>query len=355
MSVVEQATPQAGPGSAVVRILAAGVLTYAGRVYSGKKPYLYPIPFVPGSSAIGRIAAVGPDAIGLKPGQLIYFDCYIHGRDDTTSLILHGLSAGFTPGSHVLMENTWRDGTYAEYAKLPLENCFPMDETRLLGSLTGGGLGYTVEDLTYLLTMSVPVGGLRDVDVRAGEKVIITPATGAFGGAAVVVALAMGASVIAMGRNAEALERLKAFSPKGRIRTVQNTGDVAADVKELTKDGLADVFLDISPGTAIKSTHFKSCIKALRRGGRVSLMGAHEELLLPTQTIMLYDLTVKGKWMYTKEDIRFMIKLVETGYLKLGEAGGIKTVGTFPLGQFDAAFDAAAKMSGPFLQAVITP
>lgn len=355
MSVVQQATPQAGPGSAVVRVLAAGVLTYASRVYSGKKPYLYPVPFVPGSSAIGRVAAVGPDATRLQPGQLVYFDSYVHGRDDTTSLFLHGLSAGFTPGSNKLMESAWRDGTYAEYAKLPLENCFPMDETRLLGSPAKGGLGYTVEDLIYLLTISVPFGGLRDVDVKAGEKVIITPAAGAFGSAAVVAALAMGARVVAMGRNVEALERLKKLSPEGRITIVQNTGDVTTDLKGLTKDGPADVFFDISPGKAATSTHFKSCIQALRRGGRVSLMGAHRELSLPTQTIMLYDITVKGKWMYTKEDMRVMINMVETGYLKLGKAGCIETVGTFPLEQFDAAFDAAGKMSGPCLQTVIAP
>lgn len=281
----------------MVRILTAGVLTYADRVYSGKKPYPYPIPFVPGSSAVGRIASVGPDATKLKRGQLIYFDSYVCGRDDTESLFLHGLSGGFTQGSNSLMENMWRDSTYAEYSKLPLENCFPMDEARLLGSPANGGLGYTVEDLMYLLTISVPFGGLRDVDIKAGEKVIITPATGAFGSAAVVAALAMGARVVAMGRNVKTLERLKTFSSDGRVRIVQNTGDVAADVKELTKDGLADVFLDISPGKAYKSTHFKSCIQALRRGGRVSLMGAHEELpLVPFQTIMLYDITLKGKW-----------------------------------------------------------
>jgi len=352
---MSQTTPQPGPGSAVVRILSSAVLTYAWKVYSGKKPYPYPEPFVPGSSAIGRIAAVGPDATKLNPGQLIYFDCYIHGRDDPTSLFLHGLSAGFTPGSNRLMESSWRDGTYAEYSKLPLENCFPMDETRLLGSPADGGLGYTTEDLMYLLTISVPFGGLRDVDVKAGEKVIITPASGTFGSAAVVAALAMGARVVAMGRNVEALERLKTLSPEGRIRIVQNTGDVMTDVNELTRDGPADVFFDISPGKAVKSTHFKSCIQALRRGGRMSLMGAHEELALPTQTIMLNDLTIKGKWMYTKDDMRVMIKLVETGYLKLGEAGGIKTVGAFPLEHFDAAFEAAAKISGPCEQVVISP
>ena len=354
MSVEEQVTPQADPGSAVVRVLAAGVLTYGGNVYSGRKPYPYPTPFVPGSSAVGRVAAVGSDATKLKAGQLVFFDCYIHGRDDPTSLILSGVSSGFTPGSHLLMETAWRDGTYAEYAKLPLENCFAMDETKLLGSPADGGFGYTVEDLVYLLTMSVPFGGLRDVDLRAGEKVIITPATGAFGSAAVVAALAMGARIVAMGRNAEVLEQVKALRP-ARIQIVRNTGDVAADTKELTKDGPADVFLDISPGKAFKSTHFQSCIKALRRGGRASFMSVYEDLPLPIGTIMFNDLTVKGKWMYTKEDIRVMIHMAETGFLKLGKAGGITTVGTFSLEKFDAAFDVAAKMVGPYLQAVIAP
>ncbi|KAF5009903.1 hypothetical protein FDECE_3888 [Fusarium decemcellulare] len=355
ISVVSKATPQAGPGSIVIKVFSAAVLTYADRVYSGKKPYPYPEPFVLGSSAIGRVAAVGPDATSLKPGQLVFFDCFIEGRDNTNSLILHGLSSGFNPASNKLMDGEWRDSTYAEFSKVPLENCFPIDEARLMGSPVNGGLGYTAADLTYLLTISVPFGGLRDVDVKAGEKVIITPAAGTFGSAAVLGALAMGAQVIAMGRNQETLDKLKALSPEGRVRTVLNTGDVQADIKELTKDGPADVFLDISPGKAINSTHFKSCIQSLRRGGRVSLMGAHYEMTLPTQFIMLNDITVKGKWMYTKDDMRIMIKLLEAGYLKIGDAAGVQTVGAFPLEQFEEAFDTASKMSGPLLQTVIAP
>jgi threonine dehydrogenase-like Zn-dependent dehydrogenase len=147
------------------------------------------------------------------------------------------------------------------------------------------------------------------------------------------------------------LRKVKREIPESRISVVQNTDDLTADVKELAKGGMADVFFEISPEKAVKSTHFKSCIQALRRGGQVSLIGAHEELVLPTQTIMLYDLAVKGKWMH--EDMRILINLIGTGNLKLSNAGGIKTVGTFPLEQFDAAFDAAVKMNGPCLQAVI--
>lgn len=355
ISVVEQPTPQAVPGSAVIQILGAAVLSYAGDIFSGRKPYPYPTPFVPGSSAIGRVAGVGSDATKLEVGQLVYFDCYIHGRDDPDSSILHGLFYGFDPSSNKLMENEWRNGTYAEYSKVPLENCFPLDEQRLLGSPAEGGLGYNLADLSYLSKLAVPIGGLRDVDVRAGEKVIIAPATGAFGSAAVVAALAMGAQVIAVGRNLDALEKVKSLGPEGRVRTVQITGDVTHDVGELTKSGPADIFFDISPEQAAQSTHFTSCIQALGRGGRVSLMGAFMELSLPIMAMMGKDITVKCKFMYTKEDIRFMIRLVEAGNLKLGQAGGVQTAGLFPLEQFEAAFDTAAKMGGPGMQTIIAP
>ncbi|KAF4495132.1 alcohol dehydrogenase [Fusarium agapanthi] len=351
ISVVTQDTPQPCPGSAVIRVLSAGVLTYADRVYSGRKPYPYPEPFVIGSSAIGRVVAVGRDATSLKPGQLVFFDSFIQARDNPNSLILHGLSGGFDTASNKLMEGEWRDGTYAEYAKVPLENCFPLDENRLTNNRAEGGLGYSMADLAYLWTISVPFGGLQDIAIRSGEKVIISPAAGTFGSAAVLAALAMGAQVIAVGRNPETLSKVKALDPE-RIRTVLNTGHVENDVTELTKDGPADAFFDISPGKAITSTHFKSCILSLRRGGRVSLMGAHEELKLPTQSIMLNDITVKGKWMYTKDDMRNMVKLVEAGHLKLG---AVQTVGNFPMEKFAEAFEKAAKISGPLSHVIISP
>jgi threonine dehydrogenase-like Zn-dependent dehydrogenase len=221
-----------------------------------------------------------------------------------------------------------------------------------MGDPATGGLGYKLEDLMYLMPLLVPFGGLMDVGVKTGEKVIIAPATGMFGSAAILAALALGAQVIAMSRNLEALERLRAAYPGARLEIAQNTGDVEAETIQLMKDGPADVFFDISPGGAITSTHFKSCISALRRGGRLSLMGAHHELILPTQVIMLRDITLKGKWMFTSEDIRYLIKLVEQGYVKLDK---IKTVGVFPLDQFEAAFDAAAAIREPWTHVIIKP
>lgn len=73
------------------------------------------------------------------------------------------------------MRGEWRDGTFAEYAKVPLESCFALDEGRLTGSIRDGGLGYEVEQLAYITSLLVPYGGLRDIGLQAGETVIVAP------------------------------------------------------------------------------------------------------------------------------------------------------------------------------------
>lgn len=69
----------------------------------------------------------------------------------------------------------------------------------------------------------------------------MSPATGAFGGAAVLVALAMGAKVIAMGRSMETLEKTEKRSE--RIETVSITGHVLGDSEALKKSGAVNAFL----------------------------------------------------------------------------------------------------------------
>jgi D-arabinose 1-dehydrogenase-like Zn-dependent alcohol dehydrogenase len=251
-------TPQPTPGSAIVKVLAANVISYMARIYNGERKYSYPTPLVAGTSAIGRVAAVGPDSVLLKPGQLVFVDCVIRGRDDPSAIILSGITEGASEGSRKLMHGEWRDSTYAEYVKAPLESCFPLNESFLCGSPTGGGLGYEVERLAYISALLVPYGGLRDIRLEPGETVIIAPATGQFGGAAVLVVLAMGARVIAMGRNTEALAKLKTLSR--RVETVRITGNQEEEMTALQKFGSADAFFDISPRQASNSTHIKSAI-----------------------------------------------------------------------------------------------
>lgn len=337
-------TPPPTPGAAVVKVLAARVMSYAREVYNGVRKYDYPTPLTGGSSAIGRIAALGPDATVLKVSDLVYVDCTIRGRDDPDAIMLLGLVAGSSAGSRKLIDDEWRNGSFAEYVKAPLETLFRLDEHRLCGDPADGGLGYQHGQLNGLLFGLVPFGGLRSVSLSPGETVIIAPATGGFSSAAVMVAVAMGARVIAMGRNTTALAKLQeAFGPD-RVATVPLLGnDADAEKAALVKPfGPADVFLDLSPAAAAKSSHFAAAFAVLRHRGRVSLMGGIvDDLALPYGSIMRLSLSIKGKWMYDPEDVRLFIKMMESGVLDGRSIA--RVVGSFSLEEWSRAFDVAAE------------
>lgn len=343
--------PQAGPGSVVVKVLSAVVIPYSGDVLSGKRGYPLPLPFTPGLQAICRVTEAGPDATTLGPGQLVLFDATIRGRDDPDVIFVSGMLEGFTEAARKLSRNEWRDSTYAEYAKLPLENCLPLNEQRL------EALGYTADDLLHLTAMLVPMGGLSDLGLRAGETIVIAPATGHYGSAAVHVALAMGARVIAMGRNEESLAKLQALDEK-RVAIVRISNDAERDTQALVSKagGKLDAFLDVSSPMAAGSTHFISCINALKFGARVSLMGGVQDgLSLPYGAIIFGGLQVKGTWMSTRDQALTLIRMVETGVLPLGESRGLRLAGKFGLNEWEKAFEVAAKSAGPGETVALAP
>ena len=357
ITVEQRPFPQLTSGSALVRVLSVGLISYAGDVYSGKRPYPLPTPMVPGGHGAARVVAVGPDATTLKPGQLVYVQNFLVGRDDPDERCLFGAHSGATVGSRNLLEHEWRDATLAEYAKVPMENCIRLDEKRLLGSPSEGGLGYSIDDLASFLYPLIAYGGLIDIDLKPGETVIVSPATGGFGGSAVQVALAMGAgTVIAMGRNEEALKRVQSLDPT-RIKTVKLLGDNwEKELEALQQFGPIDAFFDISPPEASKSSHIKAGIMSLRRCGRVSLMGGlRGDVAMPAWQITHYNLQLKGKWMYEREDIRGFMQLVHSGLLRLGPAGGNEITGKFGLEQWKEAFDLAAEKAQMGQRAIINP
>ena len=348
-TVQDMEVPKAGPGSCVVQILTSQVVAYARKLYDGD---LYPLelPLVAGNSAIGRITSVGPDAARLAPGQLVLVDASIYARDDPTEKILSGMHAGMSDGSRKLMKGEWRNSSYAEMMKAPLESVFPLNEDILLGKL-----GYKVEELTYILRQLIPMGGLYDMNIKAGDRVIVAPASGAFSGAGVEVACALGANVIAAARNVDKLKEMQKQIGE-RVQTVMLTGNVEEDAKALQQYGEVDAYLDLSPPAAGKSTHFLACCLALKEKGKACFMGGvSENLSLPYGLIMFKCLELRGRYLYSREAIERTIRLVEGGFLKLGKAGGLSVVGPFGLNQWDEAFTQAEKQTGWGVQVVIKP
>lgn len=206
----------------------------------------------------------------------------------------------------------------------------------------------------------MPYGGLRSLALQAGETVVVAPATGGFSGAAVNVACAMGATVLAVGRNAAVLERVASRFPRGVVRPVPNTGDVQADAAALRAEAgggtTINAYLDLSPPQAAASTHLRSCFLALGRGGRAVMMGmVSSDLPVSYLQLGLQNQTVRGQFMYERADVRGVIRLVEKGLLRLGARGGYELRGRYKLEDIDECLraTAAACEAGQFV--LITP
>lgn len=359
LSIKTVPTPEPQPGSVIVRVLGTLVNGDAGRLLRGEGlaglDFTIPTLMIPGAYAVGRVAATGPDTTTLEVGQLVMMDPFVRGRDNGDVQILWGTFDGPSPASKRLMANAWRDAVSAQYVRAPLENTWALDERRLCGSPAEGGLGLAVADLVHAATSAVVYGGLRRVDLKAGETIVVAPATGLFSCAAVAVADAIGANVIAVGRNSERLEQLASYFP--RIRTVTTTGDIETDTTALRAYGPVDVFMDISPPVATGSSHLAAGMGAVRPYGRICLSGGRADPTLPInyQMAVFNNLTIHFQFMYEREDVRGVIRLVESGLLRLGKDAALRCLGEFPLENAMKAYREAmtATRMGGIL--VITP
>ncbi|KAK2762769.1 hypothetical protein FQN54_000943 [Arachnomyces sp. PD_36] len=336
LSVQEVPTPTPTHGSVVVKILHVLADAHIQSILKGEMFFTYPLPSTPGTHAIGRIAATGPDTTSFSVDQLVLLEPFVRARDNGDIHILRGLWDGPTPATKKFTEENFRHGFYSEYVRSPLENCWALNEQKLCGEL-----GYSTAELLSMNLSVLAYGGFRSADLVAGEKVVIAPATGWFSGAAVAAAVAMGASVVAAGRNLKVLERLRDTYGSNRVQIVQVKGDVEADMeafKNCFGGAPVDAFVDISPPRANGATHVRSGLQALRPYGRAIIMGfVTDDVAVSYAHAVLNNLTIRGQYMYERSDVRGLIKLVESGAMKLGKSGGMEVVGQFKLEEFDQA------------------
>ncbi|MCX5541243.1 zinc-binding dehydrogenase [Paraburkholderia sp. CNPSo 3076] len=339
--------PSAGTGEVIVDVVAAPVLSYAQEVFSGERRYPIALPIVPGCGAIGRVRTIGPDATKLQPGDWVFCDPTVRARDDALmpDIVLQGWSARGEGGE--TLQRYFHDGPFAERVRVPTENAVrigdidPADAARWCA----------------LNTLLVPYGGLLASDLRAGEILLVSGATGNFGSACVAVALAMGARcVVAPGRNVQALEKLaRKFGE--RVRTVALSGDEATDRERMQQaaPGPIDCVMDLMP-PSVPATTVRAAVMAVRPYGRVVLMGGvgmlgGAGLELPYPWIMRNDITVRGKWMYPRHAVTLMTGLIRGALLDLGHFD----VTTFALDDANEAVAHAAANGGPFSMTVIRP
>jgi len=339
--------PVLGTGEVIVDVAAAAIANYAAAVFSGARNYMLELPVVPGPGGIGRVRATGPDATRLKPGDWVFCDSTIRSRDDAVNPDTMLLGWTYVNAAALPLHRYYHHGSFAEQMLVPTENVTP------IGSIDAAEAGRWCA-VSQLL---VPYGGLLAADLRVGETLVVNGATGGFGSAGVAVALAMGAGrVVATGRNVRALEDLvRRFGP--RVKPAQMTGVETDDRRHIVElaGGPIDCVFDILPREA-SASQVRAAVLAVRPGGRVVLMGGvgrqgGTDLELPYPWLMRNDITVRGKYMYPRDAVPRMVRLVRAGLIDLAQYD----LTEFGLDDVNDAVSYAAANAGPRQLTVLRP
>ncbi|MDB5610427.1 MAG: alcohol dehydrogenase [Bradyrhizobium sp.] len=324
-------TPEPRPGSVLVRIEASALMSYLKAYVEGKLPIYNPPPgpFTIGTNGVGVVEAAGRDVWHLKSGQRVVLSSHFVAPENVEdpAQVLIGLTSS-PDAAQVLAD--WPDGTLAEYAVMPVEVVTPAE-------------GLDEFDATQLVAIGrciIPFGGLLRGRLAAGETLVVTGATGAYGTAAVLLGVAMGAArVIAAGRNATALEAV-ARAGGSRVSTVALTGDVQKDAGALraTSGGGAHMAFDMV-GQARDPKATLAALHSLRRGGRLVLMGSMTtDLPIPYTTLMINSWEILGQFMYPVSAYRRLLDLLRSGLLDIRAI----RPRVYPLAALPEAMEAAA-------------
>jgi alcohol dehydrogenase len=308
LSVETVDDPAPPPDGVVIEVRATGVCRSDWHGWMGHDTSIT-LPHVPGHELAGVIAAVGAEVRGLNEGDRVTAPfCCGCGRCEPcrrgeTQVCENQYQPGFT---------AW--GSFARYVPIPRAELNIVALPEELGFVDAAALG------CRFMTAWAAVG----VHGRAapGEWVAVH-GCGGIGLSAIMIASALGATVVAVDIDPGKLERARAF---GAAHTVDaREGDPSGPIREITSGG-AHVSLDAlgSAQTCVAS------IRSLRRQGRhvqVGLLLADDrKVALPMARILAYELEVLGVHGMAVRHYDALLRAVAGGKVDPGRLIG-KTIG----------------------------
>ena len=281
LEVREVPTPRPGPGQLLVRVAAAAVNNtdintrlgwYArpdetpmqGTAFSGWTGSAFELPRIQGADGCGYVAAAGSAADAPRVGERVLIDPIIRP--------VAGAGLGMGAGAGITYLGSECDGCFAQYVAVPAANARRVDSRYSDVELASFPCAYLAAE--HMLSRA---------DVRAGETVLVTGASGGVGSAAVQLAHRRGATVLAVA----AADKAAAVRDLGASRILERHADL---VSELGRECI-DAVVDVAGGDA-----FGALLELLRRRGRYAVAGAvaGPVVALDLRVLYLKDLSLQG-------------------------------------------------------------
>lgn len=304
---LDVAVPTPGAGDVLIQVLAAGVNNtdintrlgwYSKAVTTGTNVAGTPgaesidddaswsgtpltFPRIQGADCCGRIVAVGEGVPASRIGERVLV------RNMLRSFVGWRPYECWTFGSEC-------DGGFAQYAKAPSAETFAVDCAWSDTELASIPCAYsTAENM------------LHRAHVAAGERVLVTGASGGVGSAAVQLARRRGAEVIA----------IAAPSKAEAIRAIGAHRVISRDDDPLTAIGrrCIDAVIDVVGGDGIDHR-----LETLKPGGRYAIAGAIAGPIasLDLRTIYLRDLSILGCTFQEDAVFENLVGYIERGEIK---------------------------------------
>jgi len=287
--------PEPGPGELRVEVRAASLNHLDLWVRRGL-PIEITMPHVGGADVAGVIDAVGAGVDEALVGTRVVVDPSL----DYAWYEGEGRGPSFQdPPLRLIGEHT--DGGFAEYAVVPAANCLELPD----------GVGFERAAAAGLVFVTAWRGLISRGGLRAGERVLVTGASGGVGTAAVQIAHRAGAEIHAITSGPGNVERVRALGADVVYDRLE--GDVGSALKEGTGGRGVDLALD-SVGEAM----WKTLASGLAVGGRLVSYGATTgaEAAIDLRHLFWKQLSVLGTTMGTPAEYRAVMRLVFDGALE---------------------------------------
>lgn len=284
------------PNEVIVRLKAAALNHIDIWNRLGVTGVVIPMPHILGADGAGVVVEVGEKVENVKKGDEVCLypaagcgqcEFCLTGRDFMCIQV------------RVLGERL--EGTYAEYVKLPAENCFPIPAMMSFEEAAAFPLVFVT--LWRML--------ITNARLKPGESLLLIGIGGGVASAALQVAKQIGAHIVVTSGSDEKLELAKNWGADHSIN--HRKKDFSKEVRTLTGDRGVDVVLDCVAGEV-----WQKSLSALAKGGRLVTCGATAGGLPDTdlRTIFSNHLKIFGSTLGSREEFRQLLSFMTLSQIR---------------------------------------
>jgi NADPH:quinone reductase-like Zn-dependent oxidoreductase len=264
---------------AVAEATEAGAATgIAGAEDDGWSGAAFRFPRIQGADACGCIVAVGAGVDPSRIGERVLVEPVFRSQEPFDVVYF---------GSEV-------DGGFADYCRAPAVHAHAVQSDLSDAELASFPCAYSAAE-----------NMLTRIGLAAGERVLITGASGGVGSAAVQLAKRRGAMVTAMAGE----DKTAAVRALGADQVIPRKADLASSFAGNPFDAAVDV---------VGGSQFAEILKCLRSGGRYAAAGAIAGPIveLDLRTLYLKDLTLRGCTVLEPEVFPNLVCYIERSEIK---------------------------------------